>query len=263
MSGGGESAQDGTEVTGFIPISNTSVIRIKNIPYEGDTTRGVVGYDENFNKLTTGNGVNLDLLFNNGWASEENDGVMAIGVSAYTHFSTTDLKYIRLCSTDINENSIITIDEPITESTPAYTNILDVYPIEYNKRWSASNNGYVDCAGMICIAVPLADVVNKTIRMKGFEKDATASGKGASWYIYNGTTKIGTCNASDGSGVVWKSQDLVTDANGVSSIPINAATFGSVTNGTTLYISLAVGDWVTVSSADLLGKIITIDQEIV
>lgn len=113
LSGGGESAQEGTEVTGFIPITNTSIIRVKNIPYEGDTIRGVVGYDENFNKVTTGNGVNLDLLFNNGWASEENDGVRAIAVSAYTHFSTTDLKYIRLCSTDINENSIITINEKI------------------------------------------------------------------------------------------------------------------------------------------------------
>ena len=172
-------------------------------------------------------------------------------------------KAIELVKALTADDVVITVNEPIIDGTPAYTNILDVYPIQYNQRWSASSNGYVECAGMICIAVPLADVVNKTIRMKGFEKDATASGKGASWYIYNGTTKIGTCNASDGSGVVWKSQDLVTDTNGVSSIPINATTFGSVTNGTTLYISLAVGDWVTVSSADLLGKIITIDQEIV
>lgn len=110
LSGGGESAQDGTEVTGFIPVTTNSVIRIKNIAYVGDTTRGVVGYDANFTKLTTANGVPISTLFKD----SEGNGVMASSeLGKHTHFNSDNLKYIRLCSTDINANSIITVDQEI------------------------------------------------------------------------------------------------------------------------------------------------------
>jgi hypothetical protein len=113
LSGGGESAQDGTEVTGFIPVTKNSVIRIKNIAYSGDTTRGVVGYDSKFTKLTTGNGMAINTFFvDNGF--DDGNGVRRSNkLSYYTHFNSDSLKYIRLCSTDINANSIITVDEEI------------------------------------------------------------------------------------------------------------------------------------------------------
>ena len=110
LSGGGESAQSGTEVTGFIPVTKDSVLRIKNIAYSGDTTRGVVGYDANFAKLATGNGIAIATLF----SEDDGNGVMrCLRLGARAHFNSDNLKYIRLCSTDINANSILTVDEPI------------------------------------------------------------------------------------------------------------------------------------------------------
>lgn len=157
-------------------------------------------------------------------------------------------------------------DEP---AVPAYNNILtdSAYTsnIKYDQRWSGSNNAYSACTGMISIPVPLSAVLNKTVRLKGFEKDLKASSKGASWYIYNGTTKVGTCKTSDndGSGIVWKCGSLVDEGNGVYAIPINTTSFNSVSNGTTLHITLAVKSSASVSASDLADKIITIDEPIV
>lgn len=114
LSSGGESAQDGTEVTGFIPVTKNSVIRIKNIAYSGDTTRGMVGYDANFTKLTTGNGAALNAVFGTAGTDEGNGVTASKALSYYSHFNSDSLAYIRLCSTDINENSILTVDQAIT-----------------------------------------------------------------------------------------------------------------------------------------------------
>ena len=113
MSGGGESAAEGSEVTGFIPATRNSVIRIKNIAYEGDATRGVVGYNANFQKVTNVNGIALQVMFAQDGTDEGNGVIRSKVLGEYTHFKSDNLKYIRLASTDINENSIITIDQEI------------------------------------------------------------------------------------------------------------------------------------------------------
>lgn len=113
LSGGSESAQAGTEVTGFIPVKKSSVIRVKNIAYEGDSTRGVVGYDASFAKLATGSGVGLDGFLGTDAYDEGNGVRRSQALSHYTHFNDDSLAYIRICSTDINETSILTVDEEI------------------------------------------------------------------------------------------------------------------------------------------------------
>lgn len=116
LSSGNESAQEGTEVTGFIPVTPTSVIRIKNIAYSGDTARGVVGYDADFKTIPIdGNtsSINLNGMFVD-YGYDDGNGVRRSGkLSGYPRLNTSSIKYIRLCSTDINENSIITVDQPI------------------------------------------------------------------------------------------------------------------------------------------------------
>ena len=113
LSGGGESAQDGTEVTGFIPVTKNSVIRIKNIAYSGDTTRGVVGYDANFTKLSTGNGQPINTMFVDNGFDDGNGVRRSNALNYYTHFNSDSLAYIRLCSTEITDNSIITVNQEI------------------------------------------------------------------------------------------------------------------------------------------------------
>ena len=116
LSSGGESTSNatGVETTGFIPATQDSVIRIKNIAYSGDTTRGIVGYDAEFNKLTIANGASLNAVFETYGGVDEANGVRKSNkLSSYSNFKSDSLAYIRLCSTDINETSIITVDDPI------------------------------------------------------------------------------------------------------------------------------------------------------
>lgn len=117
LSSGNESAQEGTEVTGFIPVTKDSIIRIKNIAYDGDTARGVVGYDADFKTMTVDGGytssTNLNALFVE-YGYDDGNGVRrSPRLGALSRLNTDSLKYIRLCSTDINENSILTVDEEI------------------------------------------------------------------------------------------------------------------------------------------------------
>ena len=120
LSGGSESAQTGTETTGYIPVTKNSSIRIKNVACEGDTTRGVCGYYEDDNgtikhikDLTGENGGPIATMFiTNGY--DDGNGVRrSQKLSSYPRFNNDKLAYIRLCSTDLNETSIITVDEPI------------------------------------------------------------------------------------------------------------------------------------------------------
>ena len=116
---------------------------------------------------------------------------------------------------------------------------------------------------MISLAIPWSDVLNKTIRMKGFVSGLTSGGKGASWYAYNGNTAVGMLLGGAGNGIVWTATALVDEGNGVYAIPINATSFDKITNVTTLYINLAVKDNVSVSASDIENYIITIDEPIV
>lgn len=112
-SGGGESAQEGTECTGFIPVPNkNAVLYIKDIEYENDDTRCVVAYDANFVKFD-GNGPTMNEMFGSGGTDAGNGVRKGKNLNYFTHTCRDGIKYIRMCSTNINENSILTINEPI------------------------------------------------------------------------------------------------------------------------------------------------------
>lgn len=114
MGTGDEGYHVDSETTGFIPVKKDSVIRIKNIAYEGDMNRVVIGYDANFVKLTTtSTGVTVWKVFDDQGTDEGNGVRRSPVLSSFAHFASDDLKYIRLSSADINENSILTVDEEI------------------------------------------------------------------------------------------------------------------------------------------------------
>lgn len=172
--------------------------------------------------------------------------------------------YFELCGVTVDGvEPIVTMNEPIIDENPSYTNILTsgTYTVRLNERYSASSGGYKGCNGMIVLEIPLDDVLNKTIRMKGFENGLESNGSGPCWYILDGMTRVGLCVVPGGTGNIWLSESLITDSNGVSSILVNSSTFSPIT-GTALVINLALGDNI-ISEADLVGKIITIDEPIV
>ena len=109
-SGGGESAYTGSEVTGFIPVTRSSIVRIKNIAIVDDNYHVLCGYDSNKTKLTTSNAVKLVDVFKD---APVNGVYASWSLNSYGHTATDAIKYIRICSSDINANSIITVNQEI------------------------------------------------------------------------------------------------------------------------------------------------------
>jgi hypothetical protein len=114
-SGGGESALDGYEVTGFIPCTKDDTIRIKNITIVDENNTNICCYDSDKQPITingTLKGTTLHALFvNNG---TESNGVYTSKLSNNSGLtSLSSVAYIRIGSTDISDKSIVTINQEI------------------------------------------------------------------------------------------------------------------------------------------------------
>lgn len=112
-SGGGETAADGYECTGFIPVKIGDVLRVKNIDLTAENATNIIFYDGSKTPIAcngTNKGTTLALFF----STSEGDGVSSgtIGNSANLTFST-DVDFIRIGSQSITADSILTINEPI------------------------------------------------------------------------------------------------------------------------------------------------------
>lgn len=109
ISSGNESALADYEVTGFIPCSYGDVIRIKDIYIpEGtadDANHHYIGiYNSSKTKLLVTTLINV---FKDNGTDEGN------GVYSYNNQLDGMCAFIRICSSDINDNSIVTINEEI------------------------------------------------------------------------------------------------------------------------------------------------------
>lgn len=109
-----EVAQDGMCCTGFIPMEPSSVIRLKNITPAG--TKG--GYIYLFGSdRSTGMGTDAAATSNLDNVYDAATGIYTIDTTAWDGFGGhSNAHYIRLSIGDINENTIITCNEEITES---------------------------------------------------------------------------------------------------------------------------------------------------
>lgn len=110
-SSGGESARDNSEVTGFIPVTKNSILRIKDIAVVSDNYHIFCGYDKNKTKLTTTtNAVKISEIFT---TAPVNGVYTSNYLYAYAHTASDELAFIRISSSDINANSILTVDQEI------------------------------------------------------------------------------------------------------------------------------------------------------
>lgn len=109
-SSGNESEQAGTEVTGFIPIKNGDTMYIKNIA-DSDMSHVVGFYDSSRAKVFTltwsviCSGMNISV-----------DGrlmVFTLGEGNVVNANIANVAYIRVSASEITNDSIITINEPI------------------------------------------------------------------------------------------------------------------------------------------------------
>jgi hypothetical protein len=118
LSSGGETTSSASnyEVTGFIPVKNGDVIRIKNIDLTNENSTNVVAYDSNKNPIKSGSthGTSLYNAFvTNGL---EANGVYTSTVSDHWSNSFDEgmgLAFIRIGSKSITADSILTVNQEI------------------------------------------------------------------------------------------------------------------------------------------------------
>jgi hypothetical protein len=120
-SGGEESAYNGSYLTGYIPAKAGSVIRLKNVTFQTGVTTGLTSsnqrlayYDADKKFLSLSNADDVANTKYNYNATVDDGGVITQFVLTS---SATDAAYIRLNGSYIGDDSIITVNEEMVEST--------------------------------------------------------------------------------------------------------------------------------------------------
>jgi hypothetical protein len=269
-SSGAESTSNATdvEVTGFIPVKNGDVVYLKNIIMN---TTGTLAertymwlYDSSFTKL---NG-RYRLFFQYGAATEDGlepnkaAGLVTTDENGNITMLTIDDKvfrtgndkadmnnaaYLRISCEHIDDNSIITVNQPIPDEKPVYTNLAN--PADSNwvigKRYNSSNALTDFTGGVISNYIDVAGVKNyiavKGINLKGENgRIYTYSSPAEKPANYINTTTTSAITAADYDSSVYI---------------IPASVFSNPTNH-----MWRIGGLLTGTSDDV---IITIDEEII
>lgn len=117
LSSGSETSQSGVEVTGFIPIKEGDTVYIKGITIsESATTQTLAFYNSNFELTKTG-GASQSGVYTGAVFGAVNGEIKSL-VFNYTNIQNNnfngDVAYMRLSAGEINADSILTINQPIT-----------------------------------------------------------------------------------------------------------------------------------------------------
>lgn len=112
-SGNVEATKEGVYLTGYIPVNAKDIIRLKNLPVSKGTDANVTGGIILYRSLDDTNEVfengNIIVAYDNGVVGE--DGY--INQFVIDKFASESYKYLRIQSSYIGVDSIITINEPI------------------------------------------------------------------------------------------------------------------------------------------------------
>ena len=113
MSSGNDSTKAGSETTGFIPLTSGDVIRIKGITFDVSTDEAnqhyMILYDSNKSKIAVST---LGWFFTTK-GEDEGNGVSKCNYLDGMLTTAEGTAYFRVCSSNIDENSIITINQAI------------------------------------------------------------------------------------------------------------------------------------------------------
>ena len=115
LSGGGETVTDGYECTGFIPITQNDVIRIKDIDISEENATNIICYDINKQPIAVNElnyGTTLYGLFVT-YGTESNDVYTSKLSNVPFLTNLENVAYIRIGSQSITADSILTINEEI------------------------------------------------------------------------------------------------------------------------------------------------------
>lgn len=107
LSSGNEGTRAGIYCTGYMPITLPATVRFKDCGFSqtsGDCR--VCTYDENFTNISTWKGTNLATAV---FGQFDENGM----ATQFTVAATNTASWFRVCGEGLNENSIITVNEPI------------------------------------------------------------------------------------------------------------------------------------------------------
>lgn len=222
-SAGEEVAQDGMCVTGYIPITY-GTLRAKNITIDGTKTGYVVTYNANKEMITCHATAKL---------VDDGTGTYEFAVTEST------CAFVRLSIGTIDDTTIVTVNEEITEVTPTYTNLAKPTSEDWLSNTRLSSSGTSEAEGLTTtnmISATSADIV----RVKGM----TFTGYTSSLRVHlinNGSIVNGTFYASD---VYTIDTDgiVVFDLSKWSSTTFNAIRLCGYVNGTDEDVIITVNE---------------------
>lgn len=115
-SSGGESVQSGVEVTGFIPAKKGDTLYMKGITSNTESTNILGFYNANFEATKTAGASNTGMPMKTVFGGAVNGELRSVVLNASNVGNNNfneDVAYIRISADVIDENSIITINQPI------------------------------------------------------------------------------------------------------------------------------------------------------
>lgn len=120
---GAETAMDGMEVTGFIPVQAGDIVRLQNVGWTSGASQTYAWcYDSNFNYLAYKNAASISNVTSD-YATLDSSGNLVQFTADASFFQDAKgcawseingkMAYFRINCADISENSIITVNQPI------------------------------------------------------------------------------------------------------------------------------------------------------
>lgn len=113
-SAGGESANVGTDITGYIPIVQGDILRFKGCSIVADSTYDrVFFYKSDKSKIGYATpSLKASIVWDWTYDGDNLTSIIAMAPSN-SSFNLSEVAYVRICGTNIDANSIITVNEPI------------------------------------------------------------------------------------------------------------------------------------------------------
>lgn len=177
-------------------------------------------------------------------------------------YNTRKIKLVR-----IGRGADRTINIPAyqPEGPVEIVNILNVYDVQYNKRYSPTSKGYKDANGIIAFAIPTSEVWGKTIYFKGFTNITNnSSGQVSAWYYAEDESTTTRMLTGTTNGNVFTAT-AIQENNGVYNIALNKNTVADnvfAAASDRLQIQMVINSGTAISAADIANCIMTIDQPI-
>lgn len=163
-----EVAQDGMCCTGFMPVTPgaDTVLRLKHITPDGTKGGYIYGFEADRNTGTGGNSY-IPSTLNDSYDAATDTYVLTLATAVGTAAGLKNCSYIRITIGNINENTIITCNEEITEST---TETVKEY------AWASTGHAFVPADYESRIIAVENTTTKNTARIIALEKSVESGG---------------------------------------------------------------------------------------